>query len=51
MARAWGLLALLLALFATGAHALYSAGSPVIELTPENFEAKIKGRGGVWIVE
>ena len=38
-------------LLAAPARALYSASSPVIQLTPENFESKIKGRGGVWILE
>ena len=46
------LLAVLLSLqLCAPAAALYSASSPVIQLTPDNFEAKIKGRGGVWIVE
>jgi protein disulfide-isomerase A6 len=41
---------LLLGLIAQGAQALYSASSPVIQLTADNFESKIK-KGGVWIVE
>jgi protein disulfide-isomerase A6 len=46
------LLAALAALsLAAPARALYSASSPVVQLTPEIFESKIKGRGGVWIVE
>lgn len=44
------LLAAVLAGAAVGAHAMYSSGGPVVELTPENFEKKIKS-GGVWIVE
>lgn len=51
MARAWGLVALFLGSLVAGAQALYAASSPVIQLTPDNFEAKIKGRGGIWIVE
>ena len=54
MARAkWPCLlcGLCLALCFGGASALFAANSPVVELTPENFEAKIKGRGGVWIVK
>jgi hypothetical protein len=33
------------------ASALYSSSSPVIELTPSNFDAKIKSSKGVWLVE
>ena len=39
-----------LCLMAGQTQALFSASSPVTQLTPDNFEAKIKGRGGVWIV-
>jgi protein disulfide-isomerase A6 len=46
--------ALLIALAAAWAPApaaaLYGAGSPVVELTPSNFESKIR-QGGVWLVE
>jgi hypothetical protein len=33
------------------AQALYSSSSPVIQLTPDNFDSQIQKKGGVWIVE
>lgn len=41
---------LLVLLAAPGSQAMFSAGGDVTMLTPDNFEAKIKGRGGVWAV-
>jgi hypothetical protein len=32
------------------AAALYSSNGPVVELTPSNFESRIRG-GGIWLVE
>jgi hypothetical protein len=49
MRRAAVVLALLVA-WPGLAAALYSSTGPVIQLTPDNFEAKIK-KGGVWVVE
>lgn len=41
----------LLCALAVGAHAAYSASGDVVELTPSNFEAKVKsGTGQPWIV-
>jgi hypothetical protein len=48
MAR-WSVGLLLLAAVPYAA-AFYSSSGPVIELTPSNFESKIKG-GGIWLVE
>ena len=52
MARALAALAAALVLLSAplAVSALYSASSPVVQLTPDNFESKIK-KGGVWIVE
>jgi len=51
MARhSWAAGLLLLAFALAQAHALYSSSSPVIQLTPDNFDRSIK-KGGVWIVE
>lgn len=33
------------------AQAMYTAGSGVVDLTASNFQSKIKGEGGVWLVE
>lgn len=40
-----------LTLLSSGCLALYSAGSSVVELTPENFNHKVLDSDHIWIVE
>ena len=42
---------MVLALMASPAFGLYDRSSGVVDLTSNNFEGKVKGSDGVWVVE
>ena len=45
------LTAVIVGLFASPSLALYDRSSGVVDLTPSNFDSKVKNSDGVWIVE